>query len=222
MVLPRLIEIYDEAAADNYGAVAKVFDAAATKFTAAAKRSDPEADADSIVGQPDSVRQGWLDSTVHAAELDRLVPILQAAAELCDVSTDDDTALLPLVCDPAGAHRRRLWEAWKVAGPRCGHWAALAALVRLRAWPAADLDGFEAYRLPKPLVWKQFPMGGEGNRGIIGPRCSIPRTRTTSSPRRLPDAKRSPADRSQSLLSVFVFDAPVMLGVPEGAAPTTT
>jgi len=31
---------------------------------------------------------------------------------------------------------------------------------------AADLDTFEPYRLPKPLISKQFPKPGPGNRGI--------------------------------------------------------
>jgi hypothetical protein len=133
--------------------VAKAFDTAATKFTAAAKECDPEADSDAVVGQPDSVRQGRLDSTLHAVELDRLTPVLQAAAELCGIYTGrDDTWLLPLLIDTTGLHRRRVWEAWRSAGERCGRWSALAALgARIRA---ADLEGFELYREPKPLIHK--------------------------------------------------------------------
>ena len=55
---PKLIELYSEVADTNYGKVAAVFDAAAPKFTAAAKRCDRDADGDAIVGEPDSVRTG--------------------------------------------------------------------------------------------------------------------------------------------------------------------
>jgi hypothetical protein len=163
-VLPKLIQLYSEAAADSYGKVAAAFDAAATKFAAAAKQCDPEASSDAIVGQPDSVRQGWLDSAKHAAELNRIMPVLQDAAELAGVYTGDDTALLPLLVDTAGLHRRRVWESWRNSGERCGRWGALAALgARIRACP---LKGFEPYRTPKPLIRKQFQLGGPNSRGM--------------------------------------------------------
>lgn len=121
-VYPHLAAAYSEAAADSYAKVAAVFSAAATKFTAAAKQCNAEADSDAIVGEPDSVRRRWLDAAKHAAELNRLTPILCAAAELCGISTADDTMLLPLVIDATGCHRRRVWEAWKAPGARCGLW----------------------------------------------------------------------------------------------------
>jgi hypothetical protein len=34
---------------------------------------------------------------------------------------------------------------------------------------AADLDGFETYRTPKPLIRKQFPVRGPDGRGIYQP-----------------------------------------------------
>jgi hypothetical protein len=62
-------------------------------------------------------------------------------AELCGVYSGDETTLLPLVIDPTGCHRRRLWESWRANDARCGRWSALAGLgARIRA---ADLDGFE-------------------------------------------------------------------------------
>jgi hypothetical protein len=112
-VYPRLIRAYSEAAYASYGKVAAEFNTVASRFTAAAKQCDPEADSDAIVGQPDSVRQGWLASAVHAAKLDKLVPILCAAAELAGISTRDDTWLLPPLGARirSGCHRRRAWEA---------------------------------------------------------------------------------------------------------------
>ena len=119
------------------------------------------------MGESNRVRTGWLDTAKNAAALDRLVPILQAAAELCGVYSGDDTALLPLVIDTSSLHRRRVWEAWKAAGERCGRWSALAALgARIRA---ADLEGFEPYRKQKPLIRRQFPILGPGNRHIYRP-----------------------------------------------------
>jgi hypothetical protein len=161
---PKLIELYSEVADTNYGKVAAVFDATANDFTAATKRCDPEADGDAIVGRPDSVRTAWLDAAKHAAELDRMVPVLCAAAELCGVSTAGDTALLPLLIDASGCHRRRTWEAWKASGVRTGHFGALVALgAKIRA---CALDEFEPYREAKPLIRKQFPRGGPGNKGM--------------------------------------------------------
>jgi hypothetical protein len=163
-VYPRLVQFYSEVAATNYAKVGEEFDAVASEFSAAAGLCDPEADSDSIVGQPDPVRSGWLDAAKYAATLDKLVPILQAAAELAGVHTGDDTWLLLLLIDTAGLHRRRVWEAWKADGERCGHWSALAALgARIRT---ADLEGFEPFRTPKPFIRKQFPKPGPDNRGI--------------------------------------------------------
>jgi hypothetical protein len=34
---------------------------------------------------------------------------------------------------------------------------------------AADLEGFEPYRTPKRLIYKQFPAGGPDSRGIYKP-----------------------------------------------------
>jgi hypothetical protein len=64
---------------------------------------------------------------------------------------------LALTVDPSSLHRRKVWECWETTEGRCGRWSALAALgARLRA---ADLDGFEAYRRPKPMEVKQIRVG---------------------------------------------------------------
>jgi len=51
-------------------------------FTAAAVRCDPELDGAAIVGAADETRRAWLDAAVVAVELDKLVPVLAAAANL--------------------------------------------------------------------------------------------------------------------------------------------
>ena len=79
----------------------------------------PEAPTDTVVRQRDPVRSAWLDAAKYASRLDGLVPVLQAAAELCGVSTAADEMLLPLVIDVTGLHRRRCWESWRSTG-RCG------------------------------------------------------------------------------------------------------
>jgi hypothetical protein len=168
--LNRLGELYDTLAVDSCRAVANNFDSAASKFSAAAKQFDPDADAGAIVGQPDEVRTGWMDAATRAAEIDQLQPVLVAAADLAGVRIphrDANTVLLPLVVDTDGLHRRPVWEAWRANGSRCGHWSTLAALgAVIHAWPADRLDSFEAYRVPLPAQRKQFQLHGPGNRGM--------------------------------------------------------
>lgn len=188
-VYPRLVQLYSEVAAANYAKVGKQFDTVAGRFTTAAVAGNPEADASALVSEPDPVRKGWLDAAVYAAELDRLTPVLQAAAELCGIDTRDDTWLLPLVINTTGLHRRRVWEAWRVEGGRCGHWAALAGLgAQIRA---ADLDGFEPYRTPKPLIHKQFPIPGPNNRGIYRPEIIDPEDPDYTPPVEEPKRRRA-------------------------------
>jgi hypothetical protein len=116
------------------------------------------------VTQPDSVRTAWLDTAKYASRLEALAPLLVAAVELAGLSAVDDTILLPLTCDPSGLHRRKLWEAWRSVGERCGRWSALVALdARIRA---AELGGLEPYREARPLLRREFPLGGRGNKGI--------------------------------------------------------
>lgn len=187
-VYPKLVQLYSEVAAINYAKVAKEFDTVASDFTALAKQCNPEVDGASIVGEPDSVRSAWLDAQKFAAGLDKLTPVLQAAAELYGIYTGDDTALLPLVIDTTGLHRRRVWEAWKSSGERCGHWSALAALgARIRA---CDLEEFEPYRTPKPLIHKQFPIPGPGNRGIYRPEIIDPEDEDYVPPEEEPKPRR--------------------------------
>ena len=128
-VHPRLVQLYSDVAAANYHAVAKQSDSAAADFNTSAGQCGevgPEADTDAVVRQRDPVRTAWLDCAKHAAGLDRLVPVLCAAAELNGVATGDEILLLPLVCDPRGCHRRRVWEAWRADG-RCSKWSAPTA-----------------------------------------------------------------------------------------------
>jgi hypothetical protein len=84
-VLARLIELYAKVAAVNYGKVAAQFDTVAARFTAAAGCCDPELDGAAIVGAADETRRAWLDAAVVAVELDRLVAVLSAAAQLAGV-----------------------------------------------------------------------------------------------------------------------------------------
>jgi hypothetical protein len=73
-------------------------------------------------------RRAWLDAADRAADLETLLPLLQAAAVLAgapDAATDDTELYVPLVVANVGKlHRRRLWEAWASPG-RCGRWSAL-------------------------------------------------------------------------------------------------
>jgi len=50
------------------------------------------------------------------------------------------------------------------SGERCGHWSSLTTLgATIRA---CDLEAFEPYRTPKPLIRKQFPLGCPDSRGL--------------------------------------------------------
>jgi hypothetical protein len=70
--------------------------------------------------------------------------------------------VLPLVCDPGTAHRRRVWEAWAGQG-RTGRWGPLLRLgVVLRAFPADKLGEFDPYRQPAPLQTRDEPTGMRG------------------------------------------------------------
>jgi hypothetical protein len=192
---PRLVQLYSEVAAANYGEVGKEFNAVASKFTTAVKGCDPEADSTEVVALPDETRSAWLDAQRLAGNLDELVPVLWAVAELCGISTAaEETALLPLVCDPAALHRRRVWECWKRGG-RCGHWSTLAGLgVRIRA---AELDTFEPYREPKPLIRKQFPVGGPDGKGIYKPVLLDPEDPDYTEPVEEPMRRRMQLDFSR-------------------------
>jgi hypothetical protein len=140
------------------GKVAAEFDGMAANFADVAGLCDPEADAAAMVEASDERRRAWTNAAVFATKLDRSVPVLSAAAQLCGlpeaVSRDAggrDGILLPLVCDPGELHRRKVWEAFAAKG-RCGRWSALVALgARIRA---ADLEHFEPYRPPRPKQYR--------------------------------------------------------------------
>jgi hypothetical protein len=165
-VLARLIEFYSKVAASNYAKVAKKFDGVAANFTDVAGCCDPEGDAASMVEAPDETRASWLNAAIFANKLDRVVPIVRAAASLANVPSSAhrdlgvaDACLLPLVCDPGELHRRRVWEAFATKG-RCGRWSALTALgATIRAWPATELDSFQPYSQPRPLERRVRPAG---------------------------------------------------------------
>jgi hypothetical protein len=165
-VLLALRDAYTDTAGDNYGVIAKRYDAAAAKFAECAATVDVGMDAEAMVSRSAKERGAWSDAGVHAAELDSLLPVMVAAAALTGIRVADrDGATLTgtiigLTCDPGtAAHCRRVWEAWKSARSyRCGRWGALLALgVKLRA---ADLSTFEPYREPRPLEHRQERSGG--------------------------------------------------------------
>jgi hypothetical protein len=55
---------------------------------------------------------------------------------------------------------------------------------------AADLDGFELYRTPKPLIRKQFPKPGPGNRGIYDVVITDPEDEGFTPPEEEPKPRR--------------------------------
>jgi len=161
-ILPALRSAYASSAGDNFRIVAERYDEAAGRLTACASATDVTAEAERIVALDAKSRAAWMDSAVIAAELDALLAALVNAANLAGIQTTDRSgarltgSLIALACDPAGAHRRRTYEAWASSG-RCGRWSALLALgATLRA---ADLAAFEPYREPRPLEVRQQRVG---------------------------------------------------------------
>jgi hypothetical protein len=176
-----MLDAYADVAAENYAAVGGKFDAAAQAFTEAASMAPPEAAANAMITSDDATRTAWLAAEVHAAALDRLLPAVLAAAQLCGVRIDsgddalaemwwqsplDEAAALALAVDTRELHRRRCWEAWLTGGPtdggpsRTGRWGALVAIgATIRALP--NLDDYAPYRRPRPLVHQQEQIPGQ-------------------------------------------------------------
>lgn len=147
----RLLQVYAGHARKNYVKLALEFNDAAKEFTTIAGIVNPDIDAASVVGFPEDQRQAWLSAPLVAAELDKRLPALRAAAELCGVSTKAEQFQLAMVVDPAAAHRRRVWEGWASDG-RAGRWSGI---VKSGAKIHADpLDKVAPYRRPKPLEQK--------------------------------------------------------------------
>jgi len=182
----EMLAAWKPEAMNVYRAVAKLYDEAAQQFTTAANTCDPESSAEYMIDASDDQRQAWKQAEVSAARLTQLVPGLVSAAQLADVRLDsaderlaqqwwqapvDPTAELPLVCDPGTLHRRRVWEAFDHVGGRTGKWGRLTSLgCTLRAH---DLDGFQKYRLPKPLIHENRQVLG-ALRGVIEPITTDP------------------------------------------------
>lgn len=102
-----LLAAYAKVAAANYAKAAAQYDSAAKQFAQAVAAIDPETDA-TIVARPDTTqeqRQAWADAEALAHQLDRLLGLLVAAAELAHarVGTTHDGGHLALVCDQVNA-----------------------------------------------------------------------------------------------------------------------
>ena len=150
----KLVQIYSETAATNYQVIAREWDSIAATFTQQASIVDLELPALEAVALPEPQRQAWLAGEQTAHQLDQLLPVLTAAAQLAGLPIDNDPQRIGLCCHiPPEAHRRRAWEAWQSSG-RCGRWSALLALDGV-AVKAAAVDGFTPYNEPEPLELRQ-------------------------------------------------------------------
>lgn len=168
-VLRALRALYRPAQFENYTVAATLFDGAATAFTAAAGRIDPEAAAEELITAPEPQRQAWTAALLAAHNLDATLPVLAAAADLAGVPIRTPEATIALTVDATGVHRRRLWESWDSVGHRCGRWSALlAAGATLRALP--DLANFQSYRRPEPMQEQWVSVGrGASQRRVVDP-----------------------------------------------------
>ena len=164
-VLQRMRDVHEAAASDVYAAIAEKFDTAAKRFVAAASTTDPEADAVTMIDQPDKVRKAWLDAEGFGNELSRLLPAVQAAAALAGIAdAERDHVALPLIADLADCHRRRVWEAWLTTTGRTNRWGALLrAGAVLRCCP---LEEHEWYAEPKAMEHREEPVHDETGRVV--------------------------------------------------------
>jgi len=145
-------------AAKAYKQVAGEFDAAAKLFHSALAICDPELNAEQAITADEPSRAAWVDAPRHALELDRIAGIVRVAAELCGANTKSEEIKLALVVDANGAHRRRIWEAWRNQDGRTRRWGALVgagAVIR-----AAAIDDLTPYEQPKPLEVMTEDHGG--------------------------------------------------------------
>ena len=140
----RLVDLYKPAAVETYAKISEQFNACASELAKLAKVTDVDTtDADWIVSQPAKCHDAWKEAPLIAGRLGALLPALQASAALADHDThNNETLLLALVCDPAGAARADIWSAWSAKG-RTGRWGPLlAAGATIRA---ADLKHLKPY-----------------------------------------------------------------------------
>jgi hypothetical protein len=159
VILHKLLELWAPFAPKAYRSVADRFDAVAKLFHCAVALCDPDANAEQVIEADDQpLRAAWVQAATHAAELDAIIGTLRCAAELAGVNLKDEAMKVALVIDGQGAHRRRVWEGWRIKDGRTRRWGAIAktgAVIR-----AADLDGLEPYRQPPPLQQKVENING--------------------------------------------------------------
>jgi hypothetical protein len=171
--LAALHEAYAPHARRRYTLAAARFDGAVRKFLALVEAcGDPEAAPERVLASSPQAQAAWRSAPEAAAELDRLLPALSAAAELAGAPAANPPACaeIPLTCDPGDANRRQVWLGWhqlaetrpsavltmeamvrppqEHVGTRCGRWSLLlAAGAVLRACLApGELEHFEPPR----------------------------------------------------------------------------
>ncbi len=134
----------------------KPFYGIAAEFTEQARLTNLEASAAEAHTLPEDQRQAWLAGEQAAHRLDKLLPVLTAAAQLAGLAINDDSALIGLCCQiPPEAHRRRCWEAWLASG-RCGRWSKLISLgVTIKA---TELGAFTPIPECQPIELRQVPI----------------------------------------------------------------
>lgn len=157
----RLAEIVREGAQDAYKAVQRAFNDAADKFAKAVAVIDPETAAEDVIALGDlKKQQAWRDAADLAAELDRLLLPLAAAATNAGAhhpAENDSTGsrtphtyamVIGLTVDSTGVDNiRDIWDPWFDAEGRAHTWGALLkAGARIRA---VDLADYAPARIPQ-------------------------------------------------------------------------
>ncbi|NOQ56876.1 hypothetical protein [Mycolicibacterium fortuitum] len=166
-IAARLGEIVTEHAADIYKTVQTAFNKAATAFAKGAAVVDPETSPEDVLSLGDlKAQEAWRDSANLAAELDRLLLPLIAAATNAGVrhpgahdgvpgsrAPKTRALALGLAVDASGVENyRHAWDAVDAVG-RTGAWGELLRVgAKIRA---VDLADFQPARIPKPKVQRK-------------------------------------------------------------------
>ncbi|WP_328410504.1 hypothetical protein [Nocardia sp. NBC_00403] len=142
-VAAALIVEYAKVAGENLKAVAAQFNLKSQQLRALAEQVDVEATAESLISAPDEARMAWLKAAEVAAELDKTLVGLAAAANLAGARISGKDALIGLVCptDGVGKARRAVWAAWDTDGRTGRYGALLAAGIEVKA-----IDSVQKYR----------------------------------------------------------------------------
>jgi hypothetical protein len=157
-VAAEMIKEYAAVADENLKLVGDQFSLNWVQFQKIAEQVNPDADAATLVGKPMNLQAAWMNAADLAAELDKGLVAVRAAAELVRLNLRTNDSLIGLVCPTTGTggERRALWTAWDSDG-RTGKWGALLK-AGIEVKPIGSAREYRAYARPQ-MTNKVEPTG---------------------------------------------------------------